>query len=243
MSKMVVTAGWEDVPHLDEQVKKELLDATPPHLKDSRSKGTPGLGAGAVYPIPVDDIKFDVGTLQIPPWWRRAYGLDVGWNNTACVFGAYDLDSDIWYIYDGFKRGQCEPEIHASAIRKRYPNGMALPGCIDPAAAGSSQLDGRNLMHLYRVQEKLKLRPADNSVEAGVTTMWSRLSTGGLKIARHLTDWFEEYSIYRRREDGKIIKEHDHYMDATRYLMMTGAKIAKSVETKEVVNAGGRRYF
>ena len=36
-------AGWDDVPHLEERTKTELLESTPPHLRDARSKGIPSL--------------------------------------------------------------------------------------------------------------------------------------------------------------------------------------------------------
>lgn len=243
MSKSVVMAGWDDVPHLSEEAKAEMLEATPPHLRNSRSKGIPGLGAGAVYSVAENEITYDVSSLQIPTWYRRAYAMDVGWNATAVVFGAFDTEQDTWYIYDGFKRGKCEPEIHASAIRKRYPGGMKLMGAIDPAAKGRSQIDGKNLLKMYCKDEGLRLVPADNAVESGIQEVWSRLSTGRLKIASHLVAWFDEYRIYSRREDGKIKKEHDHYMDATRYLITTGASIAKPLQTEKIVNADGRRYF
>lgn len=243
MSKTVIMAGWDDVPHLPEQAKKELLAATPPHLRDSRSKGIPSLGAGACYPVPEDEIAFDISSLQIPSWFRRSYAMDVGWNNTAVVFGAYDADHDIAYIYDVYKRGQAEPEVHASAIRKRYPGGFKLPGTVDPASSGSSQTDGKKLIQLYR-KEGLRLVFAENAVEAGIAEVYGRLSTGRLKIARHLTDWYDEYRLYRRDEKGRIVKENDHLMDATRYYVMTGIKIAKPVtDTSKVRNAGGRRYF
>ena len=55
-SRYMVNAGWDDVPHLDEQTKRELLDSTEPFLQDARSKGTPSLGAGAVWPIPLSEV-------------------------------------------------------------------------------------------------------------------------------------------------------------------------------------------
>jgi hypothetical protein len=38
MSKYVVMAGWDDVPHLDEQTKKDLYASIPPYQRDARSK-------------------------------------------------------------------------------------------------------------------------------------------------------------------------------------------------------------
>lgn len=233
-------AGWDDVPHLSKDAMEEILASTPPQLRDSRSKGVPGLGEGAVYPVEEDSIKFDL--FEIPGWFRRSYGMDVGWRATAVVFGAYDAEQDIAYVYDGYKRGQAEPEIHASAIRKRYPNGFKLPGATDPAANASGQADGRSLMQLYR-KEGLRLVNADNAVEAGIAEVYSRLSTGRLKIARHLSDIFDEYRIYRRDDHGRVVKENDHYMDALRYYVMTGLKIAKPVNIQQVKGGSGRRYF
>jgi len=117
-----------------------------------------------------------------------------------------------------------------------------LPGAIDPASRGRSQIDGRNLLKIYR-DEGLRLIPADNAVEAGIEAVWSRFSTGRLRIARHLGDVFEELRMYRRREDGKIVKEFDHYMDALRYLVLTGPNIAKPVELKQIKGVAPRRYF
>jgi len=180
--------------------------------------------------------------MEIPSWFRRAYALDVGWNFTAALFGALDPDLDILYIYDAYKRKKAEPEMHAAAIMKRYPGGFKLPGAIDPASRGRSQVDGRNLLQLYR-KEGLHLVPADNAVEAGIEAVWSRLSTGRLKVARHLVDFFDEYRLYRRDENGRIVKEHDHYMDALRYLVMTGLKIAKPIRQTVVRGAEGRSWF
>lgn len=240
MSKAVVMAGWDDVPHLDEKSKEEMLASTPPHLVDSRSKGTPGLGAGAIYPIPEKEIKFP--PMEIPNWYRRAYGMDVGWNFTAVLFGAHDPDTDVLYVYDGFKREKAEPEIHAAAIKKRYPGGFKLAGAIDPASRTSGQKDGEKLLQLYR-KEGLRLIPADNAVSAGTEEVRGRLATGRLRIASHLSDFFDEYRLYRRDEKGRVVKEHDHYMDALRYLVMTGLKIAKPIRTVSVGNAGGHSYF
>src|SRR5207249_3837328 len=69
---------------------------------------------------------------------------------------------------------------------------------------------------------------ADNAVEAGLYAAWSRLSTGRLKVFKNvLPNWLAEYRIYRRDEKGKVVKENDHLMDATRYLIMSGLAIAQ----------------
>jgi hypothetical protein len=41
LSKYLVQAGWDDVPHLDEQEKKRLLATTPAYQVLARTKGEP----------------------------------------------------------------------------------------------------------------------------------------------------------------------------------------------------------
>ena len=116
-SRYLVTAGWDDVPHLTEQAKRELLESTPRYLRDARSKGTPSLGAGAIYPFGLDEIL--VRPFPIPAFWKRAYGLDVGWRKTAAIWGAHDPAADIWYLYTEHYMGEERPVIHAEAIKAR----------------------------------------------------------------------------------------------------------------------------
>jgi len=216
MSKFVVMATWDDVPHLTAQDKADLWNSIPPFQRDARSKGIPQLGSGAIFPIQEEEIKVD--PFKLPREWPRVYALDVGWNKTAAVWGAWDRDSDIIYLYSEWYRSQAEPAVNAVGIKSR---GDWIWGVIDPSARGRSQVDGGRLIDEY-VQLGLNLDFADNSVEAGIMTVWERLSDGRLKVFSNLSEWFGEYRIYRRDEKGKIVKSKDHLMDCTRYLVMSG---------------------
>jgi hypothetical protein len=57
------------------------------------------------------------------------------------------------------------------------------------------------------------------SVEAGLMDMLTRMESGRFKVFRLLTDWFEEFRLYHRK-DGKVHKEGDDLMSATRYAVM-----------------------
>jgi len=50
--------------------------------------------------------------------------------------------------------------------------------------------------------------------------MLDRMYTGRLKVARHLADWWEEFRLYHR-DEGKVVKEYDDLMAASRYLIMS----------------------
>jgi terminase large subunit-like protein len=49
--------------------------------------------------------------------------------------------------------------------------------------------------------------------------MLTRMQTGCFKVFRHLNNWWEEFSLYHRK-DGKVVKEDDDLMSATRYAIM-----------------------
>jgi phage terminase large subunit-like protein len=222
-SAYFVNAAWTDVPHLSAAQQAELLAALPPYLRDAASRGLPLLGAGAVFPIPEDDWLVD--DFPLPPHWRRCFALDVGWRRTAAIWGAHDPETDCVYLYHEHYVGESPPTVHAAAIRAP---GEYIPGVIDPAARGRSQIDGYALLDLY-TDLGLHLEPADNAVEAGLYQVWERLGTGRLKAFKSLSNFRREMKLYRRDERGHLVKVDDHLVDACRYLIMSGLNVAKAV--------------
>lgn len=218
--KFIIGATWDDAPHLDAKTKKEMLEEIPVHLRGAKTKGIPSIGSGAIYPIDEEDIL--VKDFEIPEHWPRIYGMDVGWKATAALWAAWDRTNDIVYLTGEYKRGQTEPEVHAKAIKSR---GEWIPGVIDPASAGSSQKDGTKLLNDYK-ELGLELYPADNTVESGLFECYKRLTTGRMLVFKSLTQWLEEFRIYRRDKKGKVVKENDHLMDPMRYIINDGLKRA-----------------
>lgn len=215
--KAILACTWDDVPHLDAKAKARLLESFPSYQKEARSKGVPSLGSGSIYQVPESLIK--IPPFPIPRHFKRGYGLDVGWSRTAAVFGAWDQEHQTMYLVDVHYVGQQDPTAHADDIKARA--GDWMPGKIDPASRGRSQEDGRKLFETY--QEKgLLLTDADHAVEAGLMAVNDLLVAGRLKVFSSCTHWFEEYRLYRRNEKGEIIKQFDHAMDATRYLILSG---------------------
>lgn len=237
-TKAVIQAGWDDIPWLEEARKHQMLEDTPPHLRDARSKGIPAMGSGNIYPIPLEDIIID--PFEIPPHFKRLYALDVGWNTTAALWGALDTNTEILYIYSEHYMGEVPPAVHAQAIKSR---GEWITGCIDPASRGRSQVDGQSLMTIYK-QMGLRLFPANNEVEGGINNVWNMLSSGKIKVFKNLTNFQREYMLYRRDEKGKIIKDEDHCMDALRYLVnnIRRARTPASVLNNSGTYNGTKRY-
>lgn len=220
MSRAVVMTGWDETPHLSEKAKADLLSAYPVEQRNARTKGIPQLGSGAIYPI--DESEIIVDPFEIPYWYRHVYAMDVGWNRTAALWAAVDPETDTAYLYSEHYRAQAEPAIHAQSVLSR---GRWIPGVIDPASRGRSQADGEQLFTIYSTLG-LVLTPADNGVESGIYQMWSRLSTGKMKVFKHLQNFLMEFRIYRRDEKGKVVKDMDHLMDCGRYLCTTGITLA-----------------
>jgi phage terminase large subunit-like protein len=221
--KVVVMAGWDDVPHMTEEEKKRLLSSTPPYQRDARSKGIPQLGAGAIYPV--EESLFVIDPVPIQPHWRIAYGMDVGWNCTAAVWGAHDKDTDTVYLFREYAAGEQHPSVHAAALRGKEGS-PKIPGVIDPASRGRSQRDGLQLIQDY-CDLGLDLTPANNAVEAGLFETLTRMTTNRFKVFNTLVGWLKEFRVYQRDEKGRVIKKNDHRMDATRYLINSGLEVAK----------------
>jgi phage terminase large subunit-like protein len=213
-NKFTINVTWDDVPHLSQEEKDLLWQATPPYLRAARAQGKPVCGVGRVYPI--DEEDFLVDPFEIPDSWPKLYGLDVGWNRTAAIWGAINPNEGVTYLYSEYYRGQAEPSVHAHAVKAR---GDWIPGMIDPNARGRSQVDGQALLELYH-ELGLDVYKANNVVDTGVYTCFQRISSGRTKVFKTLSNFRQEFSLYQYDKNGKIYKKNDHLMDAWRYFEM-----------------------
>ena len=212
---------WDDAPHLTAETKEQLLAAIPEHQRDMRTKGLPLLGSGQIFPIPEETIKTDID--NIPKFWPRIAGIDFGWDHpTAVVWIAWDRDSDTIYVYNTYRASKVTPVIVAAAMR---PKGEWIPVAWPHDGLQHDKGSGKPLAEQYAMQgvnmldERATFEDGSNGVEAGLFEMLDRMKTGRLKVASHLSEWFEEFRMYHRK-NGKVIKERDDLMAATRYAIM-----------------------
>ena len=229
--KHVTFLSWSECPHLSSEALAELEKSIPPHQRRARMEGVPFLGAGAIFPIPLDEILED--PFPIPKHWFRCYGMDVGWQKTAALWLAHNKEDDIVHAYSEHYVGQAEPLVHAYAIMGAGSDDRAkwIPGVIDPAANGRSQADGIRLYESYKALG-LNLELASNALESGIYAVWQRLSTGRLKFFRTLKNLQWEYNIYRRGENGKVVKKNDHLCASLRYAVVSGLPRAQNEPVK-----------
>jgi phage terminase large subunit-like protein len=228
--KWYITIGWKDVPHLTPEIIEQMSRKFLPYELKARSEGIPSAGEGAIYPIDIEDLLID--DFELPGYYPRAFGLDVG--KTAAVWGALNRETDILYFYREYFSEVYDTMRHGAAIRGVNDRNAWIPGVVDPSSLQSSQIDGRKLIEIYKDQERLDLQIAVNSVEAGIQEVWTRMVTGRLKVFRSLLRWKSEFGRYHRRkqetdngERSVIVKKFDHLMDAGRYLVVSGIDIMR----------------
>lgn len=211
----------DDAPHFSDAQREKILASYAPHERAARARGEPRLGSGLVFPVDEETIK--ESAIELPNHWPRICGLDIGWDHpTAAAWLAWDRDTDTVHVYDAYRVREQTPVIHAAALKAR---GDWIPVAWPADALQHEKGSGKQVAEHYREQSVAMLpEPAtfangSVSVEAGVLAMLDRMKTQRFKVAAHLSDWWEEFGLYHRK-DGKLVKERDDLLCATRYALM-----------------------
>ncbi len=224
---------WDDAPHLSQETKDELAAMYPAYIRDARIKGLPVLGEGAVYPIDLDNVIITPLPFSIPKNWKRFAGLDFGFNDpTVVLWFAVDPDGGCMYVYAEHYLAKALVSTHAEAIRAK--NRLAeffIPIVCDPSGGGRNSNDGVQTRHLYYTEHQIPMTTAINSIELGIAAVMEKMSAGNLKIYSTCVNTIRELRAYSRHKDS--FKGDDHAMDALRYGVMSGMKVATSLEVIE----------
>lgn len=226
----------DDAEHYTDEQRAAIINSYPAHEREARIKGIPSLGSGRVFPIADEKIVCDA--MPIPKEWAQINGLDFGWDHPfAAVNLAWDRDADVIYVTKTYREKEQTPVIHAAAIK---PWGAWIPCAWPHDGYQHDKGSGKGLAAQYGEQglnmlaEHATHEDGGNGVEAGVMEMLDRMQTGRLKVFRHLEQWFSEFRLYHR-DEGKIVKERDDLMAATRYgvMMRRFAETFRSLMVKE----------
>lgn len=237
--RTVITMTIDDAEHYSPEERAKIIASYPAHEREARTKGIPTLGSGLIFPVVEDDIT--VEPFSIPKWWKRIAGIDFGWDHpTAAVELAYDADADIVYVLKDYRKSEAPVVLHAAALKPWGSIPWAWPhdGNNDTAA-------GPNLSSQYKDQglkmlsERATFTDGSNSVEAGLMDMLDRMQTGRWKVFRTCHSWLEERRLYHRK-DGKVVKERDDVISASRYAYMM-LRFAKAEDRAPPVNDKYRR--
>lgn len=216
-----VAISQNDVPHISEDDRERRLANAEHGLAKSRRTGMPDNSEGNVYPIPEEEITIPS---RVPPAsWRRVWVMDPGYKDPCAIqWAAIDPSNGHIELYDEHYLARSEAAIHAAAVKWR---GKWIPGVIDTYAGREDELNaGHTLLDEYRKVHELNVVPVvKGEIADGHQIVFEALSTGRLKVQKHLKHWLHEYRLYRYDpKTGKAIGPN-HHMDCTRYLLTGGA--------------------
>jgi len=232
----VTTMTIDDAEHYTDEQRKAIIASYPAHEREARANGTPMLGSGRIFPMEENSIKID--PFKIPAHWPRINGIDFGWDHpAAAACCAWDRDSDCWYVTNIYRQNEATPVVQAAAIRAWGPwIPVAWPhdGLQHDKGSGEQLAQQYKRAGLKMLSERATFDDGTNGVEAGVMDMLERMQTGRFKVFSTCAEWFEECRMYHRK-DGKIVKERDDLLSATRYaLMMKRKAIVKPMQETEM---------
>ncbi|SMC27237.1 terminase large (ATPase) subunit and inactivated derivatives [Andreprevotia lacus DSM 23236] len=223
---VVINMTIDDVDHYSAEERARIIASYPVHERNARTRGTPTMGRGRVFPVAEESLLCT--PFRLPPHWPRICGIDFGWDHPfAAVWLAWDRDSDTVYVYDCYAERETTPLVHAAAIK---PRGSWIPVAWPHDGLNHEKGTGETLADQYRRQglpllrERATFADGSNSVEAGCLEMLEMMQTGRFKVFSHLEDWLFEFRLYHRDEQGRIVKRNDDRLSATRYAWMMRRK-------------------
>jgi len=227
-NQIVINMTIDDVGHYSDEEKEIILASYPDHEREARAKGIPIMGSGRIFTVSEDKIVEDPLTV-IPKHWAQINGLDFGWDHPqACVNLAWDRDSDVIHVTKEFRESKCTPIMAAATVKKWgdwIPVAWPHDGYQHDKGSGKQLADQYRDAGLNMLREHATHAEGGNGVEAGIMEMLDRMESGRFKVSRDLIAWLEEFRMYHRK-DGKIIKEREDLMAATRYGVMMLRKAA-----------------
>lgn len=224
----------EDALHIPPEERARIIASYPAHEREARTKGTPIMGSGLIFPVSEGDITCDA--FALPKFWPQIGAMDFGWDHPfAAVRLAYDSEGDIVYVTHSYRAREETPIMH---VRNLKAWGAWLPWAWPHDGLQHSKDSGEPLAKQYRANglnmlgNHARFPDGSTGVEAGLFEMLERMQTGRFKVFKHLNDWFEEFRLFHRK-DGKVVKEGDDLMAATRYgVMMLRESIVNPAEFK-----------
>lgn len=217
---------WADAPHITPEVQKALLQGIPEHERETRSKGDPLMGEGAIFTLRDEELMCDC--FDIPDHFAQICGVDFGWGHPfGFVHLAHDRLKDVIYVVDSWKVNREKPSDHCIRIHNTMKDKDWVP-IAWPHDGLQSSKSGETTISLYRdhhvnmMANSARFEDAvggRQDAEIQVATMQERMAFDRIKVFRGNSKWFEEKRRYHRK-DGKIVAVDDDILKATFYAMM-----------------------
>ena len=211
-----------EAEHYTEEEKQTIIDGYPEHEREARANGIPILGSGRIFITPENKIKEPHIDL-IPNHWALLNGLDFGWDHPqAAAQIAWDRDEDVIHVIRGRRGSKLKPSDQYQGVKswaKDIPTAWPHDGLQHDKGSGQALRAQYAAAGFNMLKDHATHEAGGNGVEAGITEMYDRFETGRLLIDETITDFFEEFRLYHRK-DGKIVKLQDDLICAIRYAIM-----------------------
>jgi phage terminase large subunit-like protein len=211
----------DDALHMDEEMRKTAIEKYDNYEREARLRGIPMLGSGRIFPVA--DSLIEVPHFEVPDYWPQLIGMDFGWDHpTAAAQLAWDRDVDCFYVVREYRVAEEIPIVHAAAV-KAWGNWMNVAWPHDghrvEAIAGAQMAQEYREHGLRMYFEHATFDNGSNSLEAGVIDILDRMRSNRWKVFNTCPMWLEEFRGYHRK-DGRIVKERDDLLSASRYALM-----------------------
>lgn len=238
-----------DAKHITPARREQMIASWPEHEREARSMGMPFLGSNAVFEeVSAKMLRVplrlygsvvhhrDIGPLDTSTWFKL-WAIDFGiGHNFAAVLLGWDKDRDIIYVLATVRVKGGIPKTQAPLLKNIAASvPVAWPHDGNDRDKGSGEV----LAHQYK-KEGLLMLPTHAtfpdggySFEGGIREMLIRMRDERFCVAEGLTDWFDEFHSYYRK-DGLVVKEYDDLMSATRVGVM-------QIRSARAVGLGDRR--
>lgn len=221
----------DDALHIPPEERAKIISAFLPHEREARARGVPTLGSGRIFMTP-EGIITEPPIEYIPPHWTKLWGIDFGIGHPfAAVLILWDRDNDVIHVHHAYRIADALPIQHAHAMKQI---GAAVPVAWPKDGGDREKSSGEPLAASYKKHDLRMLGEHATwvdggvSTEAGILEMDERMKSGRFKVAAHLSEWFEEYRFYHRK-DGQIVKLKDDLLSATRIAVMA-KRFGKTVQ-------------
>ena len=215
----LVTASWDDVPHLTDDVIEGLLATLPPWQREMRRTGMPLMGTGLIYPVPRE--RLEIEPFEIPGSWRQLGALDIGIAHpTAWSRLAYDEETDTIYLVATYRQSDEPVAVHAAAIRTMNKGWIPTigPPDIESREKGSGLTVSKNYVdNGVDIPYTFSNPDGTKHIAPGIIDLYNRMRTGRFRVFRTCIEWWDEQFRYHKDERGNIVKKDDDTMDSVRY--------------------------
>jgi phage terminase large subunit-like protein len=239
-ARKMIHGTIDDALHLKDPARRAALLATfPEHQRKARIQGLPLYGSGHVFPgvewehiqspLTYRDgriIHAQIGELEtrgIPWLWAIDFGID---HPFAAVLLAYEADPDRIHVVAEVRVRGGTPFEHAARIRALSRNLGDVRVAWPHDGNNREKSSGEALIQHYRdaglhvlSQHATHVRVGGFDFEAGIQEMDTRFREGRLLVSPRCQEWRGEFEVYHRK-DGRVVKEDDDLMSATRIGVM-----------------------